>query len=455
MPLQDLIFERLKEKPHPLFIFKDTIIPAATIWIGVRAWVNFFRENGIKSGDRILLAYPESPAFLHILYAAIWEKLTIAIIRADNLDLPHINKIKPSLIISNKQIENSISPDEMGMPPKRININKKEIPSDPKIRFILQSSGSTGNPKYICLSEESIEHVIQTHSKIIESSKSISLSILPWSHCFGLVLDLFLTTFYSDTIIRDSRSGRDIDSIFENFEKYHVTHFSSVPLVIERILAKEKGIQLLSSLESGIIGGAPISKKLSESLSSTKLRVGYGQTEASPGICLGEKGFFRENYLGSELGCDVILSDSHELLFRGKNAFLGYWKGNSIEYIPNNSWIRSGDIVEKKQEGYFFRGRLDFAFKLPNGLMIQPEELEESLAANSDLSQCLLYFKDKVYIFYNSKNKTSKEDSILKNIPTILKNYVIQITQLPETNWFYSPKGGIDRKKMLTSLNLY
>ena len=42
--LKNELYNRLSEKPEPIFIFQNSLIPAATIWIGVRAWVKFFRE---------------------------------------------------------------------------------------------------------------------------------------------------------------------------------------------------------------------------------------------------------------------------------------------------------------------------------------------------------------------------------------------------------------------------
>lgn len=456
MALRELLFERLKDKPHPLFVFNDTIIPAATIWIGVRAWVNFFREIGIKSGDRILLAYPESPAFVHILYAAIWEKLTICIIKADNFDLSLVEKLDVRLAINTNNFANVINPCAMGMPPTNLSERLRECQSSnfPDVRFILQSSGTTGNPKFICLTEDGINGIIRSHSLIFETDKIVALSVLPWSHCFGLVLDLFLCTFNSECIVRDPHNGKNIESILSYFKKYEITHFSSVPLTIERILETDRGKSLLTALSSGIIGGAPISKQISHSLVGSNLRVGYGQTEASPGICLGKKGIFYENYIGDELGCKVKLSKSGELFFRGDNSLYGYWESGEVKKVPANTWIPTGDIVEKKENGYFFKGRLDFSFKLPNGILIQPEEIEKQLTTNLGLSRCLLFFNKNISIYFNSPDPELLPDKIQESIPSILKKYSIQINYLSEENWILSPKGEIDRKKMIQKLNI-
>ena len=453
---KNLLYNRLSQKPHPLFVFNDTIIPSATIWIGVKAWSKYFRELGLEEGDRVILCYPESPAFVHILFATIWEKLTLILIRPDNWNQSLVEDLDVRLVITSKESTYKTCPDTMGLPQSKIESRKTNREKYSEVRFILQSSGSTGNPKFVCLTEKGILSVIHTHSKIFESNDTVSLSILPWSHAFGLVLDLFLSTFYSECIIRDPENGKNLDSLFSNAEKYKVTHLSSVPLVLERILQKPNGNNFLHSLESGIVGGAPISSLLAENLSDSKLCVGYGQTEASPGICLGDKGIFYPNYIGQPLGCEIKISEQGELLFRGENSFYGYWTLNSIKVIPTNSWIPTGDLVEEKNEGFFFTGRLDFSFKLPSGIMIQPELIEKEIQSKlPTITNCLVFYQNGIQVLFGVKE--NQEDKKLihiihKNISPLLKNSSLEIKYLPISEWIFSPKGGIDRKLMLKKL---
>ena len=71
---KNLLYNRLSQKPHPLFVFNDTIIPSATIWIGVKAWSKYFRELGLEEGDRVILCYPESSAFVQIIgISRLWK----------------------------------------------------------------------------------------------------------------------------------------------------------------------------------------------------------------------------------------------------------------------------------------------------------------------------------------------------------------------------------------------
>lgn len=450
------LYNLLSNKAHPLFIFNDTIIPSATIWVGVRSWSKYFRELGLESGDRIILSLPESPAFVHILFASIWEKLTLIILKPDNMNLSQIKNLDVKLLISQNHYPFSVKPDEMGMPPEKIGLRISDSEKTPSIRFILQSSGSTGEPKFICLTEEGVLSVIESHRKVFQSfpkKEHIVLSILPWSHCFGLVLDLLLSVFCSESIFRDPDNGKNINSIVSLWKKNDITHLSGVPLTFERILNHSNGKELLHSLRSGIVGGAPISRLLAEELAHTNLCIGYGQTEASPGICLGEKSLFLPNYIGNPLGCEIKISEQGELLFKGKNSLYAYWKNKEIFTIPPNSWIHTGDLVERRDQGLFFIGRLDFSFKLPSGIMVQPELVEESLKEKiKSISNCLLFYSSGVHLLLSIDSLESRERIIKvihESIPSLLKKSSIYIQIIDSSEWIFSPKGGISRKAMI------
>lgn len=451
--IRDELYNRLSEKPHPLFVFKNSIIPAATIWVGVRAWVKVFRELQLEAGDRIILSYEESPAFVHVVFASIWEGLTLIILKPATISDQSLAFFDAKLIISSEKNPYSIQPDNMGLPQEKVKLRETFFGKSLESRFILQTSGSTGNSKFVCLAEDAIHNVIQTHSKIFESNKTSALSILPWSHCFGLVLDLLMCTLHSDMIIRDPENGKKVELLVDIISKYEINHFSSVPLVVERILKNENGIELLQKLQSGIIGGAPISKQVAEKLRTTKLCVGYGQTEASPGICLGEKGIFFENYIGYPLGCETRINKNGELQFKGNNALVGYWQAGVIDIIPQDEWISTGDIVQQKTEGLFFVGRLNFSFKLPNGIMIQPEIIEKELLNKiKSISMCMVFFNKQMHLLFSVENQILEEEIIeiiRNNLPPFLKNADFKFAIVSKEKWIYSPKGEINRNAMI------
>ncbi len=440
---KELLLENLKDKPEPLFIFDEVITPAASIWVGVREWVNFFRINQISKGDRVILSLDESNAFIHILMACLWEGITIVLLRKGFFESSHLSYFDAKLVIMEEKNYYSYNPNEMGLPSNYradIRYSKKNYS---EIALILKSSGSTGKAKFICLSEKNILSVLTSHKIIFSNNPILALSSLPWTHSFGLILDLLLLTFNGNLIFRDKFSGKNLDHILTNFEKYNINHFSTVPILIEKILKMEFGKEKLLSLNSGLIGGAPISKFISDKLKNSKLRVGYGQSEAAPGICLGEIGKFEENYIGKVIGTNTRINIENVLEFSGENKFLGYYTKNGFEKTELG-FFSTGDIVKQVVDEFYFKGRIDFSFKLPTGILISPEVLEnEILELNQNLENVLVYFKEIFFIFYFFKIETN----II--LPKFFDKFNIKLIHKKKEELILSPKGELNRKELL------
>ncbi|MCB1177479.1 MAG: acyl--CoA ligase, partial [Leptospiraceae bacterium] len=271
--------------------------------------------------------------------------------------------------------------------------------------------------------------------------------ILPHFHAFGLIIELLIFIFTSSIIIRDEKDGKDPENIIKLIDKWNVTHLNGVPLTIEKILSLPKGTDYLRNLKGGIIGGASITEKISSYLFGSNLRVGYGQTEASPGITLGEFGILYTNFLGNEVGCEVKIKEG-ELLFKGNNNFNSLFTGDFQDFSKER-WIETGDIVEKKDNGYYFVSRKDFLIKLNNGKMLYPEKLE--LELKNKISQiteiCIIPSKNnRVLILYNSLQE-NLNDRIFTYLPDYLKkNSEIKFLKKSIS---ITPKGAVDRKKII------
>ena len=115
------------------------------------------------------------------------------------------------------------------------------------------------------------------------------------------------------------------------------------------------------------------------------MRVGYGQTEASPGICLGERGEFQANFLGRPVGCDVRIDDRDQLCFTGSNAHRArFVDGQFVEYFDVPREVETGDRVSSLAGGYRFEGRLDNRLSLANGTYLNPQTHELAVVETVD-----------------------------------------------------------------------
>ncbi|MBC7809035.1 MAG: acyl--CoA ligase [Akkermansiaceae bacterium] len=459
-----LLRERLREKPYPLFCFAEGVIPAASVWTGSRLWVEAFRTAGLVPGDRILLALPPSAAWLQVFVAALWEGLTIALVPPARSGAV-IDELMRTVDARTAVVETDgldyFHADWCAGPVSvPVALRKALHPRVPQARFLLRTSGTeSGDGRWIALSDSNVLSVANSHLPHLGLREETSrvLSTLPWSHAFGLGIDLLPAILSGAEVHRDASGGRDIAALLETFGGAGITNFCAVPLTVKRLMATGQGREFLRSLKGGVIGGAPIDEALTEFLRTTRLRVGYGQTEASPGIGLGEPGIFPgARYLGRALGCDLRESGEGSLQFRGANACVGTWApATGITLLEPGRWQDTGDLVRKTAEGdLFFTGRSDSAFKLANGRRIEPEPLENILRNAFPSAEHLLLFSEGGETLTLASDVPFSCDAVLAHLGSLGK-LLDAIYIVPRDVFLYTPKGSPRRGATRDAIQSY
>ena len=75
--LRVLLREHLHQRPEPLFVCGESVIPAASLWTGARRWVEPLRAAGIGGGDTVAVLLAPGTAFVHALVACWWVGATV------------------------------------------------------------------------------------------------------------------------------------------------------------------------------------------------------------------------------------------------------------------------------------------------------------------------------------------------------------------------------------------
>lgn len=365
--LRDHIYG-LRRQPAPFIFSEESVLSSASAFIGTRYWVRLFREAGARPGDRVLYAGDYCQGFLYLLLAGFWENLTI-ILKGPGTDMSAaIREFDPQFVFTHQE-EPEREFLSLGRTPLPAGLRRRatrdQFAPDHRARLILNSAGSLGQPKNIVLSETNLIAILHSHSPEFGYAEETALSVLPLTHAFGLVIDFLPHLFAGSTIVRAPDNGRDIPRLLDLARSFSVTSMAMVPRTLEGILAND-GADVLRGLSHGIIGGAPIPVPYFPFLRGTRLRVGYGQTEASPGITLGEPGRFESYYVGRPVGCRLDFSSTGELLYRGPNQCYGFFTDAGIE--PNRAvWQSSRDRGFLRDGQVFITGRMDSARKAGNG----------------------------------------------------------------------------------------
>lgn len=457
-PWHDLLYERLRDEALPALISDDAITPGASLWTGSRLWTNAFRSAGLQPGDRLVITLPPSPAFVQVLIAALWQGCTVALVPSDENVDDLVASLDARAAVASRPLSYAWHADTPAGPlSSPDSLRSRQTDRTPDIRFLLRTSGTMGHAKWVALSDRNVLSVLASHLPAFALNGARVLSVLPWTHAFGLVLDLFPALLAGAEIIRDPKGGRDPESLVRLRDDWGATHLCAVPLTVRRLANRRAGWKLLRDLEGGVVGGAPVAGPLAERLSHTSLRAGYGQTEAAPGIALGPRGKWDAQYLGRPRGCTVTIADDGELLFEGPNACVGVWQQGGLTRLNPNRTVHTGDLVRREGNDLYFQGRTDETFTLSNGRLVQAGAVEATLKATYPaLRDALVFTPDgddvAVALCAEDPSEDTPSHAAIRDTIGPLGERLQWIASVAPSTWETRGKGTVDRDAMTKRL---
>ena len=423
-------------------IFENHKIKKGEIYNKINEFSSVLLSNKIKNGAIVYISLKTGYPFIVSFFSCLIVG-AIPILNSENKD----NETGLSADLSITQ--DIITSDIYWFNNFHYLINRKILKKNTKYKinssFFIHTSGSTNKSKCIGVSYNNIIYNIKTH-RFLKFNSFPLISVLPWTHIFGLFFDLFLSLYFKLNIIRVNKPN-EIYLLPELENKLFHYYINGVPKFFEDIINSNRG-SILSNVRGGIVGGARISSELAKYLKDSNFRIGYGQTEATPGILMGKKGEFHPNYLGEKLGIDIKLK-KNRLYFKGKNSFTEQIIEGKILNYKKNRWVNSKDICITINDKYFYVGRIDFSFKLSNGKMIYSEEIESNLIREIGLKHPIQIGENNllgIYLMIDKKEE-NKNDLILNTLPNYLRSEKIKIIFVSE--WSKDSKGNLNRNKMV------
>ena len=149
----------------------------------------------------------------------------------------------------------------------------------------------------------------------------------------------------------------------------------------------------LDQCRLGVTGAAPISPSVVEFFRSLDLPLveGYGMTESTVGATINPLGEERLGTVGkANAGLELRVADDGELLMRGGNIMLGYYKdpAGTAAALDRDGWLHTGDVATIDADGYVrIVDRKKELIITAGGKNISPANLENLLKANPLVGQ--------------------------------------------------------------------
>lgn len=271
------------------------------------------------------------------------------------------------------------------------------------------SSGTTGLPKGVMLSHYNlVANVYQILGPNAASlmPDDVMLCFLPLYHIYGLTVGLTLSLTLGSTLVLMPRF--DIQKLCALLIQEGITMMPVVPPAINAFCqAAEAGIfpknHKVQWLKCGAAPLAPeLARRMTE-LTGISVVQGYGMTEASPVTHIGfgsPPAMYRPSSIGQPVaqtecrvlglnGTEVETGEQGELVMRGPQFMLGYWKDpQATAAALRDGWYFSGDIVRCDADGFYYvldRSKEMIKYK---GFPVAPAEVEALLLEHPAVRDC-------------------------------------------------------------------
>ncbi len=280
----------------------------------------------------------------------------------------------------------------------------RKFDNAPVARKITYTSGSTGDPKGVCLSQATVDTVA---SSIVTALAPLRIRrhvcILPLATLLENIAGLYAPLIKGVEVVVPSDVGLtgsssfDVNQFAHTFETYNP---DSVILVPQLLMALTTLVEFKmvspERLKMVAVGGGKVSQTLLKQAINAGIPAfeGYGLSEAASVLTLNLPGATRPGSVGKPLPhIEMRVDDAGQLLSKGSNMS-GYLGDQPL----NNEWLETGDLGCIDSDGYvYIHGRIKNQYITSYGRNINPEWVESELTRHPDIGQALIYGESRDY----------------------------------------------------------
>ena len=352
-----------------------------------------------------------------------------------------------------------------------LTINRKDM------ACIIYTSGTQGNPKGVMLSHGGILNNCEGSCELLKtivSSNPKFLTWLPLSHSYEHTIQFVqiavaAKVFYAESIEKLIKNMTEcspeimtaVPRFYQNlYQKINSTFIKATGLkkilvnntvnigkkilfknklsmsekffnfICEKLVRKKIKKQFGGNLRAFVSGGGALDKEVGSFLNAIGLPTlqGYGLTETSPVVSCNPINDIRVETVGPPFRGNLVkIADDGEIIIKGENVMLGYWKNEEeTNKVLKNGWLYTGDIGEFDNDFLKITDRKKDIIITPGGDNISPIKIENYLNKLNFIEQTLVYGDNKPYlvslIVLTTDQKNLKNNEIQDEIEKINKN---------------------------------
>lgn len=431
----------------------------------------YLRKSGVRPGDRCALLGPNSIQ---------WAAIDLALMAEGAIVVPLYPRQAPAelaimmrdsgprlLLVSDAVLGEGVAQARADAPPRvlfndalKTDASSKGVFGAPNARkdndlvAIIYTSGTSGEPKGVCLNMANLNHMLGCTTGWIDRLERNDhepirvFQYLPFNFAASWIV--VMSCLSRETVLTLST---DLNRVADEIRLTAPNYFFNVPTLLERVKRgveeaigkRDAAIQSVygravsawkrkqqqksqfgdgfwlflgkklifgkirarfgSHLRGLVCGSAPLSPETQEFFAMLGIPIWqvYGLTETS-GICTMD-----DPRIDSETGrvgqavpdIEMKVGENEEILVRGPNIFPGYWnRPEETARVLQDGWFHSGDQGEVNSRGNWrISGRIKNLIILNSGHNIAPEPIEEKIAQElSGAQQVMLVGNGRGYL---------------------------------------------------------
>ena len=349
------------------------------------------RAQGLKPGDIIVVESRSARLLAFLLHAALCADFVLFPLDPrlpDGQRNELIEKTHADLILSeddavrlNHAIEVMTAANLLAQAGQGKSVCSAEsLEALDRPRLLLATSGSSGLPKLVKLSDSNLQASVHAANERLQlSPTSVWLDCLPLVHIGGLSILLRCAFAGASVVLRE---GFDAPGVMGDLHNHQVSHISLVPAMLAQLLELAK--QPPKSLQVVLAGGAPLEPSLANKALAAgwPVWVTYGMTETASMLAARKLGTEDDNprQVGSPLpGFELRIVDNVIQVRGAAVHHSGNWYAGQ--------WFSTGDLGQLDKVGRLtLSGRTD-SMLLSGGEKVYPELVEQLLANRAGIDE--------------------------------------------------------------------
>ncbi len=286
-------------------------------------------------------------------------------------------------------------------------IAARHASSPDDLATILYTSGTTGEPKGVMLSQRNLaSNTLAVLEAMNHRDTDLRLGFLPLSHIFARTCDVYTWIAVGCQFAQaESRT-----TVIADCQAIRPTVLNAVPYFFDRVAkaVTDSGSEdpdALRNLLGGRIeyccsGGAALPTHLYDFFERRGVPIlqGYGLTESSPVITVSSQSRNRRGAVGQAIpGIQVRIAEDGEVLTRGPHVMVGYFRDpEATAAAIRDEWLYTGDMGRLDEDGFLYiTGRKKELIVTSAGKNIAPTKIESLLGEDPLIHQVMVIGDDR------------------------------------------------------------